>query len=277
MVLGPLLVQFAPAAHASEFLADTSVGEALIDFLQGVIKWVEAAGDAGPFFLWVFLACAEMVPLLPTQPLYLSAGLLFGAPNGIFPAWFGVLTAAILSFWLARLLGGPSGPLYGLVKFVMQKESKDDPVGSAELESGLEKVADSSLVGAIGKMILLRLSPVIPFSVSNYLCGLSGMNFLPFFIGTAVGTVPWAVLYVVVGSTGHELLVTGGDLKELLTMVGTKAGAVTGDPRVQAAVLTLTLFLLAVLLRPFLPSPAPVPPQPKEPSVKGPGAGEDAP
>jgi len=36
--------------------------------------------------LWVFLACAEMVPLLPTQPLYLSAGLLFGAPNGIFPA-----------------------------------------------------------------------------------------------------------------------------------------------------------------------------------------------
>lgn len=42
--------------------------------------------------------------------------------------------------WVSRRLGSPGGPLYGLVKFAMQKETQDDPVGSAELESSLEKV-----------------------------------------------------------------------------------------------------------------------------------------
>ena len=54
------------------------------------------------------------------------------------------------------------------------------------------------------------MSPVIPFSVSNYLCGLSGMAFPPFLLGTALGNIPWAVLYVSLGATGHELLMTGG-------------------------------------------------------------------
>lgn len=64
---------------------------------------MEAAGDAGPVFLWFFLSCAEMVPLLPTQPLYLAAGLLFGTPEGILPAWGGTLTAAVLAFWAGRV------------------------------------------------------------------------------------------------------------------------------------------------------------------------------
>ena len=111
---------------------------------QELIKRVEGAGDAGPFFLFLFLACAEMVPLLPTQPLYLAAGLLFGSPEGILPAWAGTLTAAILAFWVSRKLGGEGGLLRGLVEFVQQKEAQEDPEGSEALEDALEEVCDAS-------------------------------------------------------------------------------------------------------------------------------------
>lgn len=63
-------------------------------------------------------------------------------------------------------------------------------------------VADMSLVSSTLKIVLLRLSPVIPFSVSNYLCGLTSVAFLPFLLGTAIGTMPWALLYVSLGATG---------------------------------------------------------------------------
>eukprot|EP00667_Euglena_gracilis_P007101 EG_transcript_7179 len=275
--LGPLLFGGAPAARAAEFLADTGLGAALIDVLQAGIKQVEAAGDTGPVFLWFFLSCAEMVPLLPTQPLYLAAGLLFGTPEGILPAWGGTLTAAVLAFWVSRRLGSPDGPLYGLVKFAMQKETQDDPVGSAELESSLEKVvADMSLVSSTLKIVLLRLSPVIPFSVSNYLCGLTSVAFLPFLLGTAIGTMPWALLYVSLGATGHELLQTGGDFRVLLEIVVERAAALLADPRAQAAALALTLLLAAVLLKPFFPSPGSNLPgqEPEEPKSK---SAEDTP
>ena len=109
--------------------------------LQDLIIRVETAGAAAPFFLFVFLTMCEMVPLLPTQPLYLTAGLLFGCPEGILPAWGAAQAAAALAFWVARKLGSKGGPLSGLVDFVMKKEGAEDPEGSAALEGALDKVS----------------------------------------------------------------------------------------------------------------------------------------
>ena len=71
---------------------------------------------------------------------------------------------------------------------------------------------------AIGKegfklMLLLRLSPVFPFALSNYLYGASSINFPAFFGGTLLGFAPGTLAYVYTGYVGKALTGdTGADV-----------------------------------------------------------------
>src|SRR5438552_15216038 len=60
---------------------------------------------------------------------------------------------------------------------------------------------------AIGKegpklIFLLRLSPVIPFNLSNYFYGLTGVRFWPYVLASWIGMMPGTFLYVYIGATG---------------------------------------------------------------------------
>ena len=57
---------------------------------------------------------------------------------------------------------------------------------------------------------LLRLSPLIPFSVSNYLYGLTAVRFLPFILASWVGMLPATFLYVYLGAAGRSAGGKGG-------------------------------------------------------------------
>jgi len=52
---------------------------------------------------------------------------------------------------------------------------------------------------------LLRLSPLIPFSLSNYLYGLTAVRFLPYVVASWVGMLPATVLYVYLGAAGRSI------------------------------------------------------------------------
>jgi uncharacterized membrane protein YdjX (TVP38/TMEM64 family) len=70
---------------------------------------------------------------------------------------------------------------------------------------------------AIGKegfklMVLLRLSPIFPFSLSNYLYGASSVGFWQYFFGTMIGFAPGTIAYVYSGDIG-KALTGGGDAK----------------------------------------------------------------
>jgi uncharacterized membrane protein YdjX (TVP38/TMEM64 family) len=60
---------------------------------------------------------------------------------------------------------------------------------------------------AIGKqgaklIFLLRLSPVIPFNLSNYFYGLTGVRFWPYVLASWIGMMPGTFLYVYIGTAG---------------------------------------------------------------------------
>jgi uncharacterized membrane protein YdjX (TVP38/TMEM64 family) len=52
-------------------------------------------------------------------------------------------------------------------------------------------------------MLLLRLSPVIPFNVQNYLFSITDIRFLPYLAATAIGTLPGSTLFISIGAFGH--------------------------------------------------------------------------
>jgi uncharacterized membrane protein YdjX (TVP38/TMEM64 family) len=60
---------------------------------------------------------------------------------------------------------------------------------------------------AIGKegaklIFLLRLSPVIPFNLSNYFYGLTAVRFWPYVLASWIGMMPGTFLYVYIGTAG---------------------------------------------------------------------------
>lgn len=54
-------------------------------------------------------------------------------------------------------------------------------------------------------MTLLRLSPVMPFTFSNYLTGLSSISPVVIFLGTLLGTLPTQLVYVTAGTMGCRM------------------------------------------------------------------------
>jgi uncharacterized membrane protein YdjX (TVP38/TMEM64 family) len=50
---------------------------------------------------------------------------------------------------------------------------------------------------------LLRLSPVVPFSLSNYLYGVTPVRFLPYVVTSWAAMLPGTLLYVWLGAAGR--------------------------------------------------------------------------
>jgi uncharacterized membrane protein YdjX (TVP38/TMEM64 family) len=88
-------------------------------------------------------------------------------------------------------------------------------IGRTFLRDWAQKIASSSIKwravdGAISKegfkvVLLLRLSPLLPFSVSNYLYGLTSVDFWSFISATLLGFAPGSFGIVYAGSAGKAI------------------------------------------------------------------------
>ena len=164
----------------------------------GVQDTVRGAGAWAPA-LFVLLQIVITVPPVPRTLFTLAAGLLFGAVTGVVLAVTATALAAVVAFWLVRLTGGALVERYadlGPVRWTRRRLDR----------SGLLAVTS------------LRLIPAIPFSILNYAAGLSGVRFVPYLLGTVLGTAPGTVALVILGDavTGRvspgllAVSVTGG-------------------------------------------------------------------
>jgi len=59
-------------------------------------------------------------------------------------------------------------------------------------------------IGELGPKLvfLLRLNPLIPFNLSNYLYGLTAVKFWPYVLASWIGMLPGTLLYVYLGAAG---------------------------------------------------------------------------
>jgi len=59
-------------------------------------------------------------------------------------------------------------------------------------------------------MLLVRISPIFPFALSNYLYGVTSIQFWPFIFGTLLGFAPGTLAYVYTGQVGKALMLNDG-------------------------------------------------------------------
>ncbi|MGC2579584.1 MAG: TVP38/TMEM64 family protein, partial [Terrimicrobiaceae bacterium] len=155
-----------------------------------VTNWLEAfnewVGDLGPLGIAIFIGAYVLatVLLLPGSVLTIGAGFVFGLGWGLFAVSIGSTLGAASAFLISRFVAREK------VEAMAQKNENFRRIDRA--------------IGAQGAklILLLRLSPLIPFNISNYLYGLTAVKFWPYVLASWIGMLPGTLLYVYLGAAG---------------------------------------------------------------------------
>jgi uncharacterized membrane protein YdjX (TVP38/TMEM64 family) len=153
-------------------------------WLKSFNDWVSHMGVAG-IFIFIAVYAAATVLLAPGAILTIGAGFAFGLWKGFLAVSAGATLGAALAFLVARFI------------------ARDKIEAMAKGNDKFRKIYN-----AIGKqgaklIFLLRLSPVIPFNLSNYLYGLTSVKFWPYVLASWIGMMPGTLLYVYLGTIGR--------------------------------------------------------------------------
>ena len=151
-----------------------------------LLKWFKTAGPLG----WLGFAVVYLlitIFLLPTSIFTVGGGFLFGPVTGFFVVWISENIAAVACLVIGRYLARPT------VERLVAKHTLLAALDQAVQDRGFSL------------LVLLRLSPLIPFGILNYGMSLTGMTAGRYALATLLGTALPAFLYVYVGSTLTKL------------------------------------------------------------------------
>ena len=177
-------------------------------WLVAVVEWIRGQGRAG----WGCFAVAYVVAavlLLPGSVLTIGGGFAYGLLWGLVLVSPVSVLAATTAFLLGRTVTRD---------WVARRLGKDPRLAAID--------------AAVGKngfriVLLLRLSPLFPFSILNYALSLTRVRLRDYMLGSWLGMLPGTVLFVYIGSlitsaselasgtrpssglAGHALMVAG--------------------------------------------------------------------
>jgi uncharacterized membrane protein YdjX (TVP38/TMEM64 family) len=152
-------------------------------WLRNFNDWVGQMGIAG-IFIFVGVYAVATVLLAPGAILTIGAGFAFGLWKGFLAVSVGATLGASLAFLVARFIARDK------VEAIAKGNEKFRKIDKAVGKQGAKLV------------FLLRLSPVIPFNLSNYFYGLTGVKFWPYVLASWIGMMPGTFLYVYIGTAG---------------------------------------------------------------------------
>ncbi|XP_010498770.1 PREDICTED: uncharacterized protein LOC104776407 [Camelina sativa] len=156
-------------------------------FLTQFSTYIEGYGTAG-YALFIAVYAGLEILAIPALPLTMSAGLLFGPLIGTIIVSISGTMAASVAFLIARYFARER--ILNLVEDNKKFLAVDKAIG----ENGFRVVT------------LLRLSPLLPFSLGNYLYGLTSVKFVPYVLGSWLGMLPGSWAYVSAGAFGRAII-----------------------------------------------------------------------
>lgn len=174
-------------ALALLLLASLAYWLPLAETLFELLQWInQYRGFA--WLLFIALYIAATVLMVPGTILTVSAGFVFGLAAGTALVSVASTLAATAAFLVGRLIARD------WVRSTLGDHPRLAAVDRATAESGWLIV------------LLIRLSPLFPFSASNYLLSLTGVTLKQFFFASWIGMLPGTILYVYLGSAANSLL-----------------------------------------------------------------------
>ena len=142
---------------------------------------LDSFGSLAPVVLILCMAAAVVIPPIPSIPLDLAAGAVFGPFLGAVYAIIGAEIGAIVSFLIGRAVG----------RETMSRLLKTDLVFC-------QKCTDHQLMGMV---LFARLIPIFSFDVISYGAGLTNISLRTFALATLVGMMPPTFAFTYLGSS----------------------------------------------------------------------------
>ena len=181
----PLRVWVRLGAVVVVFLIGMALAVSLeLPSVPGMRSWLEEGSPTRWLAVVLGLAVALLTPI-SRSALSVLVGAVAGFPAGLAVALSGGLLGGLAGFALSRWLGREA-----VIRLAGARLARLDLVVS---ERGFLSV------------LAARIMPVAPFVVVSYAAGLSGVRFRPYLLGTAIGLVPWSVLYVGIGASATSI------------------------------------------------------------------------
>jgi uncharacterized membrane protein YdjX (TVP38/TMEM64 family) len=161
-------------------------------FLLPLREWIEALQSwllgLGRWGVLIFITTLIVITFLPAPdwPLPVAAGYIYGF--WAFPlTYFSIAFASVLAFFAARYL------LRDKIRSLVNHRPKYRKLDEAVADDGWQVV------------VLMRLSPIVPFNLQNYALGLTAIPFLEYLTATLIGIIPGIAIYVYFGIFGKGL------------------------------------------------------------------------
>ena len=158
--------------------------------LDRLTTWVEAQGIWGPILFALGYILATLL-FIPGSLITATAGFVFGLAKGTMVVVISSTVGATLAFLLGR------HGARGAIEQRLEGNRRFKAIDQAIAREGRKVV------------ILLRLSPVFPFSLLNYGLGLTGVRFRDYVVA-CIAMVPGTFLYVYYGYTAKSLTELAG-------------------------------------------------------------------
>ncbi len=177
--------------------------------------------NLGPLGWLIFImveAAIALVGILPASLLGIAAGAVYGITGGFITSALGILLGAAIAFSLSRSLARPL-----ITHFI----------GNSKRVRALDDLLTQDSWRLVA---LLRVSPIMPFSLTSYALGLSGISSGAYICGT-LASLPALLGYVVIGTLGDSSLNSQSLIHNSLLILGA------------AATLALTIHLTKLLTR----------------------------
>lgn len=153
--------------------------------------WLRDNGVYGACWFVVVFVVMGAFAVTPTYTSSVIAGWAFGFRLGITCVITGAVGGALLCFYLARKLGRSR------IEPLFAEHPRWDIVRKALIQENARK--------ALGMVFLLRLSPALPFGTTNVLLATTGVNVIPFIVGTTLGLLPRLSLVTFAAARAEQL------------------------------------------------------------------------
>ena len=179
--------------------------------LEYAVATIEQMGPLGYVYFSGIYILAEVLAV-PALPLTASSGYLFGLLPGFLTVLVSATVAAGISFLIGRTY------LRDWAQMLARKYggNKWDVIDKAVSKEGFKVV------------LLLRLSPLLPFALSNYLYGITSVEFWQFICGTCLGFSPGTFGIVYAGTAGRDLLSESNGFSWYFYVLGAIVAATIG-------------------------------------------------
>lgn len=194
--LGPLLAFAVIAPGIGVLILVTSSG-----------YWLEPLKSLNSGSVVIFIIATILLvglSLVPTHAASLVSGILFGAVWGPTYALASIVLASLLSFIL--------------VKYLLRENATEIFSRNPSAHQVYKELLNDNGFRSFYIIILIRLSPIMPFAGTNVLLAYGKVRFKEYLLGSAVGLAPRIIIVAMAGAGLNHLDLKQGSHQGLLIL-----------------------------------------------------------